>query len=669
MRLIHLNQYYIIIVLLWPIRAMASDDSTLDLDEIQTLFYQVIALLGLSLLVYLYINFRNNKKRHSQSTKSIVTVETSSNLTDNLRQIVNLIPYAACVANENQKVVLTNPLYDELSDSEHKSWDKQLLIDQTSLNLSDTGEVIATNKNNKTFKIRIKPLELKEISFPLYCIIVEDITTLQDAHSNIETRRKNLNETISNASFPISIIDNNLKIFDSNSHFCHILKTESKILFNTSIIQVFPEDERELVLQFLTTKDNSILENNTFHLASSDNQLIPVELDIIPFDFVGTKATICFFKDISVRQHMEKEMSKAKRRAEESDRLKSSFLANMSHEVRTPLNSIMGFTELMCDEQLKASERKEFHNIVKASSSELLNLLNDIMEFSKIESGLIKLNNISIDPHEIIQEVSEYTTSQIATNNQLQFVINEPIGLDKIPKLTSDKNRIKQVLRHLIDNAIKFTYSGTITLSYQYRLDNSIEFIVADTGIGIPQQKISNIFHKFRQANDDNSRDFGGAGLGLSICKHLANVLGGFLWVSSVENHGSDFHFILPAENKFVQNYRYNNAIVFYSKTPKAAPIIIEETKNLSLFSFSALLNVPMAHNVSVIILNSPLPDDQMAMLVAIPQVQSSTIILYGKMKSEVLYSPLSKDINLILNSGNELRKYLLKSIEMKLSY
>ena len=289
------------------------------------------------------------------------------------------------------------------------------------------------------------------------------------------------------------------------------------------------------------------------------------------------------------------------------------------------------------------------------------------MEFSKIESGLIKLNNTLINPHDIIQEISEYASAQLINNTQLQFVINEPIGLDKFPELSSDKDRIKQVLRHLIDNAIKFTYNGTITLSYQYRLDNSIEFIVADTGIGIPQHKIPNIFHKFRQANDDNSRDFGGAGLGLSICKHLANVLGGFLWVSSVENHGSEFHFILPANNNTTQNYRYNNSIVFYSKTPKEAPVKIEETNNLLLFSFSALLNIPMAHNVSVIILDSPLKDEELALLMAIPQVQSSTIIVYGSKQSEVIYSPISKDINLTLNSGSKLRKYILKSIEMKL--
>ncbi|MCG8580178.1 MAG: ATP-binding protein [Bacteroidales bacterium] len=667
MRLTLLNQYYLISLLLCPATALASEDNTIDLNEIQSLFYQIIALLGLSLLVYLYINFRNNKKRTSHSSRYSESATKENNITDILKQVVNLMPNAACIANENQKVVFANTLYDQLCIKKDKSWDKQLEIDTTSLNLSSTGEVIATNSNGKTLKINIKPLNITEISFPLYCITVEELTEQQHYKSNIEKRKANLKRTISNANFPISVIDSELKIFESNLHFCDILKTSCDELYNYSIIEVFPEDERDLILQFFTTKDESLLENNSFHITTSDKQLIPVELNIIHFDLEGESATICFFKDISVRLHMEKEMRKAKRRAEESDRLKSSFLANMSHEVRTPLNSIMGFTELMSDEQLSADERKEFHNIVKASSSELLNLLNDIMEFSKIESGLIKLNNTLINPHDIIQEISEYASAQLINNTQLQFVINEPIGLDKFPELSSDKDRIKQVLRHLIDNAIKFTYNGTITLSYQYRLDNSIEFIVADTGIGIPQHKIPNIFHKFRQANDDNSRDFGGAGLGLSICKHLANVLGGFLWVSSVENHGSEFHFILPANNNTTQNYRYNNSIVFYSKTPKEAPVKIEETNNLLLFSFSALLNIPMAHNVSVIILDSPLKDEELALLMAIPQVQSSTIILYGSKQSEVIYSPISKDINLTLNSGSKLRKYILKSIEMKL--
>ncbi len=656
----------------WPLTINGQDTSTLNLDEIQALFYQIIALLGLSMAVYLYINFRNNKKR-SSSTRAIHTpTDEATSISKQLQQLINLIPYAACIANENQKVVYYNEQYKNLVTHKaldnHQSWDKQLLIDKSQINLSNNGEFIATNKGLKTFKLNIKPIDYKKLGLTLYSVIIEDISHLQDLQDDIEKRKGYLKNTIANASFPVIIIDEDLNIFESNKHFYNIIKSKRNKLTQEPLINYFPEDEREIIRQHLTNGLNNENKQQVFHLSTSDKQSIPVELNVIPFNFFGSTSTICFFKDISERQHMEKEILKAKQQAEESDRLKSSFLANMSHEVRTPLNSIMGFTELMSDEQLKAHERKEFHNIVKASSSELLNLLNDIMEFSKIESGLIQLDYSKIIPHDIVSELRDYASSQTTNNEHLDIIIKEPVGLGDMPDLKSDKKRIKQVLRHLIDNAIKFTYNGTITLSYQYRLDNSVEFIVSDTGIGIPHKKIPNIFHKFRQANDDNSRDFGGAGLGLSICKHLANVLGGFLWVSSIENHGSEFHFILPSQNDSSQNYRYNNAIIFYSNTPQPAPVLIEESKSLLLFSFSALLNVPMAHNVSVIVLKTVLSKDELAMLMAIPQIQSATIILYGKKQIEVIHSPIAKDLNLILKNKIELKKYIRKCIERKLS-
>jgi len=666
------RNYIITTLLLFVSFKVFANTDELDLKELQSLFYQIIALFGLALAAYLYINLRNNKKSKRQLPQRLETNNQGKDIVGNMRQVVNLIPYAACISNENQKVVISNLAYDNYikangSSLEH-CWDRQLNIDYKSLTFNTNDEALAVNRDGNTFKLTIKPFEIAETEIKLYSLVIEEVSdpSLVD---DITKRTGYIKNTINNANFPIIIINNELKIVDFNDKGIGLIGRPSNDLLNKSIGHFFPDDEVEPLRSFLKGKSNGNEGINSFHIINKSNNLIPVEIDHIPYDFFGTNSNICIIKDISERIHLEQEILKAKERAEESDRLKSSFLANMSHEVRTPLNSIMGFTELMSDELINHKERKEFHNIVKNSSNELLSLLNDIMEFSKIESGLIKIDIADVCPHEIVNELAENLKPQFTNNSNIDFRIKEPVGVENHGKLQSDKHRIIQVLKHLLDNAIKFTYSGTITLSHQYRPDNSIEFIVSDTGIGIPQSKIPNIFHKFRQANDNNSRDFGGAGLGLSICKHLANVLGGFLWVSSVENHGSDFHFILPEKYNSNTDFRYNNTLVYYSKDPKPIPIEIADTKSLSVYVFAALLNIPLAHNVSAILIDAAMENDELALLLALPQIKSATVIQYNKKESEVIYSPMPNDINLKLKGKNELDRYLSKFFERKHSY
>ncbi len=642
----------------------ALSSGELKVDDVQSLFYQIIALLGLSLFIYLYINFRNNRKSQRQKPHHLNINHEAQNISNNLQQVVDLIPYPACISNEKQKVIYFNSLYSDLidlsPDNQESNWDKQLRIDLKKVELDRTELITASSQDNKRFKLSIRPISISDVNIQLFTIIIEDISNIKESHDE----KAKLKDTIHNANLPIAFIDAQLNIADFNKYVTALIKADSQKLYQKPILSLLPYDEHDAFLSFFNSQNESIGKKN-FHLITSDNNLVPVEIHFISFKFKGDKACLLLISDISERKQLEGEMLRAKQRAEESDRLKSSFLANMSHEVRTPLNSIMGFTELMCDDQLTSLERKEFHNIVKSSSNELLRLLSDIMEFSKIESGLINLNIQHTYAHEIVNELQEYVAPLLATSPNIKFNIEEPLGFD-VPAIITDKDRVKQTLRHLIDNALKFTYNGSITLSYQYRPDDSVEFIISDTGIGIPKEKVPSIFHKFRQANDDNSRDFGGAGLGLSICKHLANALGGFLWVSSMEKVGSDFHFIIPADGDKAHGFRYHNTLVFYSKQPKSIPVSLEDAKILSLFQFTALLNIPLAHDVSVIILNEPLTEDELSTLKAVPQVRKVSIILYGSENSKVIYSPIEEEINNNLGSNHELRKYIIKCFERK---
>lgn len=234
---------------------------------------------------------------------------------------------------------------------------------------------------------------------------------------------------------------------------------------------------------------------------------------------------------------------KAEKKAEESDRLKSAFLANMSHEIRTPLNAILGYTKLMFN---KSSEKEKFENyiqVINASGKQLLNVIHDIIEISKIQSGQLDVIKEETHPKKIIQQIRKlYKT--IIKDSHLDFIFEYDETEDIV--IYSDTKRIIQVFSNLIDNAIKYTNEGKITIGYN-RKNNAIRFFVRDTGIGIPEKHQKMIFDRFVQTDEQHlTRKYGGTGLGLSISKELVHLMQGKIWVESEEKVGSVFSFTIP---------------------------------------------------------------------------------------------------------------------------
>ncbi|GEM_PF-4556566 len=648
-----------------------ADDSQeyFEANDLKSIFITILTVLGLATVAFLYFSYKNNKKQIKSLKKLNFDTFSSSDYRTIIRQVTDFIPYPACTADQNQKIIYTNQSFENAfpNNQELSSWDDRLLIKGQKLNTNKNGEIKVENEEGTLLNITINPFPIPGTSIQLYSIIIEPLNDDVQIESSNSIPQANLDSLVQSSNSPTIIIDAEGEIVGINNLAIELTEyTETNVL-NRSFTKLFQVSDRKIIRKHIKPDNDRQNAQFILKLVTKSNKSVPVELDLINIDLQNTPVYLCVLKDISERIHMQEELIKAKQQAEESDKLKSSFLANMSHEVRTPLNSIMGFTELMSDDQISTQERKEFHQIVKASSNELLNLLNDIMEYSKIESNLIVLNNEEIIPHEIVTSLNVYVQELLANNREILFAIREPIGLKEIPAIKSDTRRIVQILRHLLNNAVKFTYQGHVTLSYQYRPDNSLEFIISDTGIGIPQEKIPNIFNKFRQANDDNSRDFGGAGLGLSICRHLANALGGFLWVSSVEQMGSEFHFILPAINKNIAQNTFDHTIVYYSKEPQVHKTLFRNTRELSLFNFTALLNVPMAHSVSAIVFNAMPDDEQLAKLIAIPQVQSTIILHEESEKTAVIYSPIVKEIGKQFTKKDDLKKFLIKCFNRKI--
>lgn len=234
-------------------------------------------------------------------------------------------------------------------------------------------------------------------------------------------------------------------------------------------------------------------------------------------------------------------------KAQEADRLKSAFLANMSHEIRTPMNGILGFAELLKEPELTGEEQKEYISIIEKSGARMLNLINDIIDISKIESGLMKVYVRESNVNELIKYVYSFFKPE-TDKKGIQFSFNNSLPSGEAV-IKTDREKLSAILMNMVKNAIKFTDSGSIKLGYIKKNQNEnaeLEFFVTDTGIGIPKERHAAIFERFIQADISDIHAYQGAGLGLSISRAFVEMLGGKIGVESEPGKGSSFFFTIP---------------------------------------------------------------------------------------------------------------------------
>jgi PAS domain S-box-containing protein len=235
----------------------------------------------------------------------------------------------------------------------------------------------------------------------------------------------------------------------------------------------------------------------------------------------------------------------AKEKAEESDRLKSAFLANMSHEIRTPMNGIIGFAGLLQDPETTEEERDRFISIINENSDQLLHIINDVLDISKIEAGLIELKATRIPLNELIDTVYQ-TFRKKAMDRNLELVAEKP---DPGVWIHTDQTKLRQILDNLVSNALKFTFSGSVRFGYRLKGEGIVGLYVSDTGIGIDQQHHGIIFERFRQVGDNKVNLPGGNGLGLAITHAYVRAIGGTITLESVPGKGTTFFVTLPLVN------------------------------------------------------------------------------------------------------------------------
>ena len=303
----------------------------------------------------------------------------------------------------------------------------------------------------------------------------------------------------------------------------------------------FHPDDRRMMLRFF----DQVLIREASHLRRDvrilreDGTYTWTRVNVMVRDFRpedGIIDMVCVNYDITELKETERKLIAARDKAEELDRLKSAFLANMSHEIRTPLNAIVGFSSLLTEtEDMK--DRKQYMAIVQENTELLLQLISDILDLSKMESGAFEFVKSDTDVNLLCSEIIRSLCMKVPAGVELVFEECLP-GCH----VWADKNRLNQVISNFINNALKFTFSGSITLGYYRQTDGYLRFYVRDTGMGIPKNKIKTVFDRFVKLNSFVH----GTGLGLSICKSLVEQMGGTIGVESEEGEGSCFWFTYP---------------------------------------------------------------------------------------------------------------------------
>ncbi len=268
-----------------------------------------------------------------------------------------------------------------------------------------------------------------------------------------------------------------------------------------------------------------------------------------PFKINNNGKVVSFigvFVDITEMKETEEQLKIAKKQADSANIHKNYFLANMSHEIRTPMNGVVGFSNLLRDETLTKEVKEKYIDIIESNSNQLLNLIDDIIDVAKIESNELKITSANCDVLKMLNGISEnfIEINPKLKQKEVELKLEIPEEYKSLSILT-DCSRLEQVITNLLNNALKFSEKGIVCFGFTVKQPN-LEFFVTDQGIGIPKEKLNEIFERFRQLNYENSVHYGGTGLGLAICKGIVQLLGGEIFVESESGKGSTFKFTIP---------------------------------------------------------------------------------------------------------------------------
>ncbi len=405
-------------------------------------------------------------------------------------------------------------------------------------------------------------IELKISTFSLKSeksrfIFIRDITRrklIEQLHQRDKHILEQAQKIVKLGSWELNLENKEFYCSDEVYRILEVQNQQKRVKVNWLINFVPKEERKELFKAFLHAYRNNVQCEHQFPIitAKGNKKIIQAHSQIYSSDkkdkyFIGT------WLDITERILAEEQLKKAKKKAEESDRLKSAFLANMSHEIRTPMNAIIGFANLLKIPDLDEQNKLEYLNHIIQSGDNLLNLINDIIDVSKIEAEQLKIEKARVNINELLNQLHSRYEELLTLKqpNEIKLYLEKALSGEGI-SVESDPYRLQQVISNLLNNAIKFTKNGRI--DFGYTLENKyIKFFVRDTGLGIPKEKEQFIFTRFGKLEDPERFNQSGTGLGLSISKSLIQLLGGDMWLNTNYKNGAEFFFTIPL-NEIKQN-------------------------------------------------------------------------------------------------------------------
>jgi PAS domain S-box-containing protein len=374
--------------------------------------------------------------------------------------------------------------------------------------------------------------------------IIHDASVQKTAERKIKESENKIRIILDNSAAAITLIDEHERIVSWNKFTEHLLGMSRKDLYLRPVSTLYPEEEWKKI-RSERIRDIGSKHHMTAKVIHKKGKIIDIDLSINVLRDAQDKivGSVGIMHDITEQKRFQEMLISAKLAAEEANSAKSLFLANMSHEVRTPMNAILGMIDLTLDTGL-TDEQRDNLMVAKEAADNLLSLINDILDLSRVEAGKIILESIEFHLHNILKSVIK-GLSVLSKSKNLELALNIHPNVPEL--MMGDPVRLRQILINLINNAIKFTHKGKITIDVKLvskqEHEVSIEFSVTDQGIGIPKDKQANLFEIFTQADTSTTRKYGGTGLGLAISKRLTEMMGGRIWVESEEGKGSTFAF------------------------------------------------------------------------------------------------------------------------------
>jgi len=413
--------------------------------------------------------------------------------------------------------------------------------------------------------------------------VIMDITEQKVALQALQKSEEKFRSVFDMSLNLICIIDiDQLTILYSNPAFDEMAGKATEPKGENSILYfLHPDDKPKMKEIFEKVLKNG---NCVYHLENrflaKDDKFHILDWNIKPDLSSGLAYAIA--NDISELKSYQNSLIEAKEKAEENDRLKSAFLANMSHEIRTPLNGIIGFSELLCKTDIDHTTRTEYAEILSTCSQQLISVIENILDISKIETGQVKINRTQVNINELLKDL--YTTFQKHFEKQgidLRLSLHQS---DSECFIYTDEIKIRKIITHLLENALKFTHKGYVTLGWTVQ-KHRVEFFVQDTGIGIPENLKQKLFEKFFQADSGITRTYSGLGLGLSISKSFADMLGAEIRHEPFSKRGTVFSLSFPYKDVTIKKYSVpqNKVSEFYKNLKNELNVLIVEDEDANL--------------------------------------------------------------------------------------